>query len=401
MNRKAILPVLAVSAVLWACAKAPESPAEKAAPPEISATVATVAPAPVEAFFEAVGTVRSRTTSPVSAQILGRIVAIHAREGDRVRSGEVLLEIDPSSARTQLEKAQAGLRQTQKALAEVEMNIGAGESAQAGVEANLELAAATFERYQVLQERGSVSRQEFDVVQARYKTAQAEVKRAQQNTQALRARRSQVLAQIDQAKAGIAGAEVLLGYTRVDSPISGMVTSKSAELGMMATPGVPLYTVEDPTQYRLEAMVEDSRVGAISVGGSAIVRIDALGGREIAGRVAEIVPSTDAASRTDLVKVDLLAGSEEAGPPLRSGLFGVARFPAGRREALLVPLSAIVEQGQLTGVFVVGPQDIARLRLVKTGREREGKVEILSGLKGGEKIVVEGTERVADGDRVQ
>jgi membrane fusion protein, multidrug efflux system len=95
------------------------------------------------------------------------------------------------------------------------------------------------------------------------------------------------------------------------------------------------------------------------------------------------------------VKLDL-----PAGPGLRSGLFGRARFPAGERQALLVPIAALVERGQLTAVYVVGADDVARLRLVTAGTRHADRVEILSGLAGGERIVVEGAPRVSDGARV-
>jgi multidrug efflux pump subunit AcrA (membrane-fusion protein) len=95
------------------------------------------------------------------------------------------------------------------------------------------------------------------------------------------------------------------------------------------------------------------------------------------------------------VKLDL-----PAHPDVRSGLFGRAQFSGEARQALSVPLSAVVERGQLTSVYVVDAQDIARLRLITTGERRAERVEVLSGLAAGERIVVDGTDRVGDGVRV-
>ena len=112
--------------------------------------------------------------------------------------------------------------------------------------------------------------------------------------------------------------------------------------------------------------------------------------------ISEIVPTADQATRTTLVRLDLTAS-----PQLRSGLFGRAWLPAGRRQALQVAREAVVERGQLQGVYVVGQDDIARFRLIRTGATRQGGVEVLSGLTSGEQIVLRGVERVTDGARIQ
>jgi len=113
------------------------------------------------------------------------------------------------------------------------------------------------------------------------------------------------------------------------------------------------------------------------------------------GRVAELIPAADPASRSVIVKLDLPADL-----PLRSGMFGRARFPAGERKALVVPAAAVVERGQLSSLFVVGADGVARLRLVTLGERHGERVEVLSGLTPGERIVVEGGDGLADGSRV-
>jgi RND family efflux transporter MFP subunit len=166
------------------------------------------------------------------------------------------------------------------------------------------------------------------------------------------------------------------------------------EPGDLAVPGQPLLVLDDPRAYRLEALVGESAVGRVRLGQTVPVVVDSLG-RPLEGRVAEIIPAADPASRTVTVKLDL-----PADPGLRSGLFGRARFPAGERQALLVPASALVERGQLTAAYVVDGHDIARLRLVTAGARHADRVEILSGLEAGERLVVEGAPRVSDGSRV-
>ena len=208
---------------------------------------------------------------------MGNILAVHVREGDRVRTGQLLIEMDDRDTRAQLQKAQAGLREVQDAQEEMDQNIRAAESARDAAEAGRSLALATFNRYKALLEQKSVSQQEFDEVQAKLKVAEAEVDRAGRMLQALMAKKSQVLAKQEQVKADITSAQVYVGYSRILSPMNGIVTSKQAEIGLLAAPGVPLLTLEDNSHYRLEVSVEDSMLRKIRLGTPVRISIDALG----------------------------------------------------------------------------------------------------------------------------
>jgi multidrug efflux pump subunit AcrA (membrane-fusion protein) len=112
--------------------------------------------------------------------------------------------------------------------------------------------------------------------------------------------------------------------------------------------------------------------------------------------VVEIVPAADPQSRTFMVKVQL-----PADPALRSGLYGKARFPSGRREVIALPTHAILARGELQGVFVVGNDDVVRFRLVKTGKTYGDRFEILSGINPGERVATRGAERLNEGEKVQ
>jgi RND family efflux transporter MFP subunit len=211
----------------------------------------------------------------------------------------------------------------------------------------------------------------------------------------LAAKKRQALAQIDQAKADVANAQVFVSYARITSPISGVVVAKHTEVGSTATPGAPLLTIEDGSRYRLEVAVEESQLGKIGMGQQARVRIDALGADDLEGGVSEITPAADPMSRSYTVKIDLPARQG-----LRSGLYGVARFTSGRKQAILIPQKAVAQRGQLAGVFVVDDAGVARLRLIKTGKAYGENVEALSGLSDGERIVVDGVANVRDGVKI-
>jgi multidrug efflux pump subunit AcrA (membrane-fusion protein) len=386
----------ALFVLLISCSKTPETSQQM--PVIQGARIEIVQPASVDDYYEAVGTVRARNSSVVAARIMGSIVALHVREGDVVRAGQTLIEIESREAGIQVQKAQAGVREAQDALDEVERNIRAAESAREAAQANEKLANTTFNRYQTLFARRSVSPQEFDEVRTKLEVASAERERAERLLQATTAQRKQVLARIEQAKADVSSARVNVGYAKLTSPINGIVTSKQTDVGYLATPGSPLLTIEDNSRYQLAVAVEESRLGTIHLHDQAQLQIEALGNTELTGSVEEIVPASDPNSRSYIVKVGV---PNLAGVQLRSGVYGKARFISGQRQALAIPKTAISQRGQLTGLFVVDQSGLARLRLIKTGRAFGDNVEILSGLNPGEQIVIEGPATIQDGTRVR
>ena len=388
--------VILIVALFISCSKKPQS---SQPPPIVSGSkIEAVQTSVVDDYYEAVGTVRAKNSSVVAAKIMGNIVAFHVREGDVVRPGQVLVEIENRDAGIQLQKTRAGVRETQDSLEEVDRNIRAAESAYAAALANERLAKTTLSRYQTLFDRHSVSPQEFDEIRARHEVAKAESERADRMLQVAKARHSQVQARIDQAKADVANAQVYVGYSRIAAPIAGVVVAKQADVGSMAMPGTPLLTIEDSSHYQLEASVQESQLGKIQVHDRVRVVIEAVGDRELEGTVAEIVPAADPASRSYVVKVAL---PTIAGAQLRTGLYGKAGFLTGQRKVLAIPQVAIVQQGQLTAAFVVDQSGIARLRLVKTGKTFGDRVEVLSGLTEGEQILSERVAEIRDGTRVR
>lgn len=316
-------------------------------------------------------------------------------EGDNVARGQVLVEIDSSASRTQIQKAEAGLREAQAAIAEIDASVVAANAAVRSADANRQLTEKTLGRIRELYERKSATAQEFDEAQSRHRTAVAEFERAKANVGTISSKKKQINARMEQARADIAAARVSEGYSRIVSPVSGVIVKKFAESGATATPGTPLLSIEDNSQFLLEAAVEESRTNLIRVGNRVNVRIDALGA-ETFGSVSEVLPSADAASRTYVVKIVL-----PSEPGLRSGMYGVARFPVASKQAITVPETAVVRRGQLTGVFIVGDDGVARFRIVNIGKSSEGMAEVLSGLSEGDEIVTSDAATLTDGTRVR
>jgi len=318
-------------------------------------------------WLEAVGTVRAAQTSEVSSQIMGTIIEIRAREGDRVQSGQILALIDAAQPRAAVEQATAAEAAAQK-------EVSAADS-------DFALAEATRKRYQQLYEKKSVSPQEFDEVQARYQSAEA--------------RRDMARAGQAQANAVLTQARTSLSYTQIRAPFSGLVTEKKADAGTLASPGMPLFSIEDTRSYRLEATVDESDIGVARLGQPVSTFLDALGSTDLRGKVEQIVPAADPASRSFLVKIELPVDAR-----LHSGLFGRARFSRGELVALLIPQSAIVQRGQLQGVYIIGANQIALLRYVTLGKSAGQQVEVLSGLQEGERLVAAPGDGELGGKRI-
>lgn len=377
------------------CSRGPEAPAEPPAAPAVTGvTVEAVATRPLPETIDAVGTVASRTRTVVSSRLVATVAAVVAREGQRVRAGDPLVLLDDRDVTAQGRRAEAAVREARSAVGELERALEAATHAVEGARSQRDLAAATLDRYRALRERGSVAPQEYDEVAARQRAAAAEVERAEAARASVAARRAQVAARIEQAEAELASARVLASHARILAPADGIVVSRTAEVGALAAPGVPLLALEEE-RYRLEAQVGEQAIGRLRPGQRARVTVDAAAG-ERSGTIAEIVPAADPASRTVTVKLDLTPADG-----LRSGLHGRALFTVGERPALLVPRAAVVTRGQLESVFVVDDGAVARLRLVTTGRAAGDRVEVLSGLEPGERIVVGGAERLSDGRRVE
>ena len=299
------------------------------------------------AFHSVAGTVRSQTASTLAANVVGTVVRVAVAEGDRVRAGDVLVEIDAREPRAQAERARAGRDELERAI----------EAAAA----NAQLAESTYRRFEALRQRGSASQQEFDEVRARHTSAQAEVAR-------LTASRAG-------ARAGVTQANAVLGYSSVRAPITGVVTARFVDPGAQAAPGVPLVAVEEERATRVDTTVPEGV--PVTAGARAFVE---AGDRRLDARVVRVQPSVDSTARTALVKLELAQ-------PLRAGTYVKVSFPGGERTAVVIPATALVRRGQLTSVFAVGNGGIARMRLVTVGATNEAGVEVLSGLEAGESVV--------------
>jgi RND family efflux transporter MFP subunit len=290
------------------------------------------------AVEEVVGTVQAKLQAVIEAKVSGRITRLPVTLGQSVKQGEVLVELATQEVQARLDQANAAFRQ-----AELEFNRTAN-----------------------LRKQNAATQAELDAAQARYNVA----------------------------KAAVAEAEALSGYSKILAPFDGVVARKLADEGDLAMPGKSLLELEGRAGLRLVADVPTLLASRVLPSAKLPVRADTLP-YALTGTVAEISPAADSASRTVRMKVDL---PETAG--LRTGQFGRLAVPVGEASFLFVPPPALVRRGQLEILFVAADGK-AQMRLVRAGKETSQGLEILAGLAPGEVVVVEGSANLRDGQPLQ
>ncbi len=324
---------------------------EKIEPRREEMAVATLSGQPTDVVHEvtkdyieeAVGTLKAASRTVVSAKILAAIEEITVVAGDQVEGGDLLIRLDNNELDARLRQAEQALAAAQATRAEAELNY---DRIRRLIEANVETEAA------------------FDEARRRLDVARAEVLRSEEANREAR---------------------VLLAYTEITAPRAGRIVDRLAEPGDMARPGEPLLVLYDATSLRLEAPVLEHLAVQLRPGDQLAVYVDALGS-EFDATIDEIVPQADAPSRSFLVKATVPRSED-----LYEGMFGRLRIPAGTRRHLCLVVDAIREIGQLEMVDVVLPDGRLERRLIKTGRlGMPGRIEVLSGLKAGERVVLHG-----------
>jgi membrane fusion protein, multidrug efflux system len=286
---------------------------------------------------DVVGTVRPKLSAVLSAKISGTISRMLVTPGQTVKAGELLADLDAREIQARLDQATATRDQTKKEL----------------------------DRFKSLLDSSAVTQQEFDNNLARQQVAEAAVKEA----------------------------ETMRGYTQITAPFDGLITAKRADVGDLAAPGRALIELENPKALRLEADVPEALIENVKTGENLAVRIPSAQ-LSVPAPVTEITPIADPVSRTFRIKLDL-----PSAPGLRSGQFGRVSIPVAEVTAIRVPADAVVVRGQMEIAFV-DVQGKAELRLVKSGKQMDRELEIVSGLNPGESLVVEGAARLVDGQPI-
>ena len=318
-------------------------------------------------LYDAVGTVKARTDTRVEAQVTGRVLKILVRPGDKITAGDDLVVLDSRASEARLERS----RQAQ---ASAMSQIGQARDGLASAQAAFDKAESTYKRMKQLFDQKVVTAEEVEKAESAYLQAKATLSQAREGIIQAQARGKEAAKVVQEAEIG-------LGYTTIKAQEDGEVAQRLAEPGDLAFPGKALLSLQTGASLRLEAMVRESLIGKVRIGETLTVVIAALdNGEPMTATVDEIEPLADPVTRSFLVKAKL-----PERPGLYPGMFGRLLIPQGERPAVLVPEKALTRVGQLETVMVKSG-DGWLPAYVRTGATRDGKVEILSGLSGGETL---------------
>ncbi len=306
------------------------------------------------------GEVEAEESTQISTFLSGHITSVKVKEGDCVPKGALLLTVEGESVYAQKEA--------------LNYQVQAAESELKSAYAQFEAIQRTYDRYTKLLKEGAVTPQEFDEVKAKYESAKSSVERAKSQIKALEEQKRSIGAQIK--------------YLNLRAPFSGCVKEKRVNVGDLVLPGQPLLVFEK-APYKIKVELPEKFFSKLKIGNEVKAKVDGIA-EVLTTRVVEKSSGLDPKTQTFKVKLSL-----PSRPELKSGSIAKVLLPE-ERKTLLIPKKALIQRYDFTGVYVVKPDKTLELRFIKVGEEREEMIEVLSGIREGELVVVEGVEKACN-----
>jgi multidrug efflux pump subunit AcrA (membrane-fusion protein) len=423
MIRLVLLSPLALLLFVGGCSRQNvEASGERAAAETIRVSVAQAETRTVPAAFEVTGTFDADETSDIAPLVAGRVIATPVNQGDFVRQGQTVCELDHRDAQLRLDQARAQRDEATSALGQAQSRIGAANGAKfdpgampevAAARANYEsadaqarLAAADAKRYESLVASGDVSRSAYDRARTQQETAEAQAHAARQQYEAaLNGARQgwggveMAQASLEAAGAQLAQAEKALADTTIRAPFDGYITARPVAAGEYVGLTNKIATIVRMGTLKLELQAPEQRAALTRVGMAVVARVSAYPDRDFTGTVTAVNPAVDPSSRIFVLE----ARFDNPGGDLRPGMFATAHVTLpGGENAVFVPRSAVIRDKTTDSwqVFTVD-HGVAHLRVVMAGDADGGAVRITSGLNGGETVATSNQGELFDGAPVQ
>ena len=350
------LSMLSLGGVFQSCSS---SEKEKAGKEEAVSVVTALPSSTSESGVLASGQIEAGQTAVISTRAMGTISRILVKVGDKVKKGQVLVNISNGDLLAQRGQADAAIAEAKAAVA---------------------VSAKDLERFKQLYQHQSASSKELENVTLQHQSFSSKLETALQM-------RNQVNA--------------MLAYTRITAPFSGVITKKFMDEGSMANPGMPLLALEQSGNFQAVVSIPESDITKIKQGATVNLTVKS---QDISfpGVISEISPSSQFSGGQYQVKI-AIAGSKSA--EIKAGMYVNVIIPGLQTKSvesnrMTVPSSALVTKEQLTGVYVVNNEKKALLRWIRTGKALGDRVEVLSGLAPNERIVVTAHGRIYNGSKV-
>ncbi|MAO10037.1 MAG: efflux transporter periplasmic adaptor subunit [Flavobacteriaceae bacterium] len=307
-------------------------------------------------FLSVSGKIQSVNNADLSTRMMGFVKKVPVNVGDKVKKGQLLVSINNADLQAKSAQVNASITEATAAFNNAQKD---------------------YNRFQNLFADNSASQKELDDITARYEMAKARLEAAKQM-------KNEVNSQY--------------AYTNITAPFSGVVTAKTVEEGDMANPGQPLISIETPGNFEAIAMVPETEISQIKNGVEVDVMVKSIQ-KSIKGNVSEISTSAKNTGGQYLVKIALY----KTDTPILSGMFASVQFPVEKKaatEMVLIPEEAIVNYGQLSGVYTVSQNNTAILRWLRLGRTFGNQVEVLSGLSADEDYIVSADGKLYNGVKI-
>lgn len=353
---KRILPILTLSILTLISCSDKSSDKQTVEIPTTAVVTKTAQKINHQQIIQTSGKVTAMQSANISTRIMGNVKSVAVKVGDKVAKGQLLLNLDDTDLQAKLLQTESGISQAQANLKNVETN---------------------YNRIKNLFESNSASQKELDDITTHYNVAKAQLEMAKQN-------KKQVLSQ--------------LNYTKIKAPFNGVITGKFIKEGDIANPGMPLLVVEDKNQLEVITTIAESDITAISKDNNVTVFVPTLNAT-FEGKVKELSSSAKLSGAQYMATISV----NETNDQLLPGMFARVSFYAdgeSGNSSIYIDQQALVKKGQLTGVYTVSHKNTAILRWIQTGAEKEGLVEVISGVDEGDQYIISSDSKLFNGIQI-
>jgi RND family efflux transporter MFP subunit len=360
------------------------------------------------------------TTAPIQevavrSRIEGRVLAMDVNVGDRVRSGQVIAQLDDTTPATAVLQSEAEVAAREAEVAQAYANISAAQARVEEARLNLQRTQADALRLTTLAREGAVPQKTADDAQIAARTAAQSLSAAQSQVSALSQAAQSAESRVQSQRAIVLQQQERFSYTAITAPIDGFVLERVTEPGNLLFAGNEVVRLGDLRQVKVMVMVSELEISKIRPNSPAQIKLDALPNRSFNGRVSRISPAADPVARQ--IPVEITVNNPDRA--IASGQLARVMFGTGQSPQISIPTSALPERrdrnrnqakakspkpDNTATLFVVelaGEKAIVRSRQVKVGERRDGKVQVLAGLREGEAFVSRSGGKLKDGDEVR
>lgn len=360
-------------------------------------TVKLVKPSLLKVSVKYTGSVHPYQEVTVYPRIAGQLTNYSVYPGDRVGNGQILATLDASERLTEVAEAvaRADSMETSLEAAQIELNEQKQEIERLAAE--LSYQEKKRDRYALLVKEGAISQDQYDVEDTQAQTARAALKRARVKSIRLKAQAQSARSKLKEAKAKTDTAAIMKGYTKLRSPIAGIVQERMVDPGVVVQPGMGVLKIGDYQRIRLRANVAQQDVVNIKVGTPIVAKVPGTNVKEITGKVTSIFPQTNSNTRTLTIEAVV---NNPRGKLLSGQFLEMEIITVRHKNALSVPRLALTQFNKgKTAVWVVDGET-ARRKIVTTGLVSGEQVEIKSGLKPGDAVITSGHSKLIENSPV-